>query len=308
MAFEHYPVMLNEAVEGLRVVPGGVYADCTLGGCGHTKKILSLLGENGRVLGIDLDTAALENASLTVKDKRLTTWHGNYKDLSTAAKEIGLEKFNGALFDLGVSSYQIDTAERGFSYMRDAALDMRMDNTKGATAADLVNGLTADELARIFFEYGEERYSRKIAQRIVAARANGPITTTGELATLIASAYPAKELKNGNPAKRCFQALRIAVNGELEGLDKALEDAMDLLVPGGRLVVITFHSLEDRIVKNTFNRFANPCTCPPDLPVCVCGKTPTAKIITKKPVVCSLKESEENSRSHSAKLRIAEKI
>ena len=192
--------------------------------------------------------------------------------------------------------------------MRDAALDMRMDNTKGATAADLVNGLTADELARIFFEYGEERYSRKIAQRIVAARANGPITTTGELATLIASAYPAKELKNGNPAKRCFQALRIAVNGELEGLDKALEDAMDLLVPGGRLVVITFHSLEDRIVKNTFNRFANPCTCPPDLPVCVCGKTPTAKIITKKPVVCSLKESEENSRSHSAKLRIAEKI
>ena len=308
MAFEHYPVMLNEAVEGLRVVPDGVYADCTLGGCGHTKKILSLLGENGRVLGIDLDTAALENASLTVKDKRLTTWHGNYKDLSTAAKENGIEKFNGALFDLGISSYQIDTAERGFSYMRDAALDMRMDNTKGATAADLVNGLTADELARVFFEYGEERYSRKIAQRIVAARANGPITTTGELATLIASAYPAKELKNGNPAKRCFQALRIAVNGELEGLDKALEDAMDLLVPGGRLVVITFHSLEDRIVKNTFNRFANPCTCPPDLPVCVCGKTPTAKIITKKPVVCSLKESEENSRSHSAKLRIAEKI
>lgn len=308
MAFEHYPVMLNEAVEGLRVVPGGVYADCTLGGCGHTKKILSLLGENGRVLGIDLDTAALENASLTVKDKRLTTWHGNFKDLSQAAKENGIEKLNGALFDLGVSSYQIDTAERGFSYMRDAALDMRMDNTKGATAADLVNGLTADELARIFFEYGEERYSRKIAQRIVAARANGPITTTGELATLVASAYPAKELKNGNPAKRCFQALRIAVNGELEGLDKALEDAMDLLVPGGRLVVITFHSLEDRIVKNTFNRFANPCTCPPDLPVCVCGKKPTAKIITKKPVVCSLKESEENSRSHSAKLRIAEKL
>ncbi len=300
--------MLNEAVEGLRVVPGGVYADCTLGGCGHTKKILSLLGENGRVLGIDLDTAALENASLTVKDKRLTTWHGNFKDLSQAAKENGIEKLNGALFDLGVSSYQIDTAERGFSYMRDAALDMRMDNTKGATAADLVNGLTADELARIFFEYGEERYSRKIAQRIVAARANGPITTTGELATLVASAYPAKELKNGNPAKRCFQALRIAVNGELEGLDKALEDAMDLLVPGGRLVVITFHSLEDRIVKNTFNRFANPCTCPPDLPVCVCGKKPTAKIITKKPVVCSLKESEENSRSHSAKLRIAEKL
>lgn len=300
--------MLNEAVEGLRVVPGGVYADCTLGGCGHTKKILSLLGENGRVLGIDLDTAALENASLTVKDKRLTTWHGNYKDLSTAAKENGIEKFNGALFDLGVSSYQIDTAERGFSYMRDAALDMRMDNTKGATAADLVNGLTADELARIFFEYGEERYSRKIAQRIVASRANGPITTTGELATLIASAYPAKELKNGNPAKRCFQALRIAVNGELEGLDKALEDAMDLLDTGGRLVVITFHSLEDRIVKNTFNRFANPCTCPPDLPVCVCGKKPVARIITKKPVVCSLKESEENSRSHSAKLRIAEKL
>lgn len=308
MAFEHYPVMLDEAVEGLRVVPDGVYADCTLGGCGHTKKILSLLGENGRVLGIDLDTAALENASLTVKDGRLATWHGNFKDLSQAAKENGIEKLNGALFDLGVSSYQIDTAERGFSYLRDAALDMRLDNTKGATAADLVNGLTADELARIFFEYGEERYSRKIAQKIVAARANGTIETTGELASLIASAYPAKELKNGNPAKRCFQALRIAVNGELEGLDKALEDAMDLLDTGGRLVVITFHSLEDRIVKNTFNRFANPCTCPPDLPVCVCGKKPVARIITKKPVVCSLKESEENSRSHSAKLRIAEKL
>ncbi len=308
MKFEHYPVMLTEAVEGLAVVPDGIYADCTLGGCGHTKKILSLLGEQGRVLGIDLDPAALENAALTVNDKRLITWHGNYKDILTAAKENGIAKLNGALFDLGVSSYQIDTAERGFSYMHDAPLDMRMDNTGGVTAAELVNRLSAEELAKIFFEYGEERYSRRIAQKIIERRADSPIETTGGLASLIASAYPAKELKNGNPAKRCFQALRIAVNGELDGLDKALEDAMELLVSGGRLAVITFHSLEDRIVKNTFSRFANPCTCPPDLPVCVCGKKPVAKIITKKPVVCSLRESEENSRSHSAKLRIAEKL
>lgn len=308
MEFNHYPVMLNESVGGLNVVPDGVYADCTLGGCGHTKKILSLLGEKGRVLGIDLDTDALENAARTVNDPRLVTWHGNFKDIKQAAKDAGIERFNGALFDLGVSSYQIDTASRGFSYIRDAGLDMRMDITKGATAKDLVNGLSETELARIFYEYGEERLARRIAAKIVSVRAQKSIDTTSQLAELIASVYPARELKNGNPAKRCFQALRIAVNGELDGLDTALEDALDLLVPGGRIVVITFHSLEDRIVKNTFSRFENPCTCPPDFPVCVCGKKPKAKIITKKPVVCSLKESEENSRSHSAKLRIAEKL
>ena len=308
MEFNHYPVMLNEAVDGLAVVPDGVYADCTLGGCGHTAGILSRLGENGRVLGIDLDPAALKNAEEKIRDPRLVTWHGNFKDLALAVKETGIGKLNGALFDLGVSSYQIDTAERGFSYIRDAALDMRMDNTKGVTAAELVNSLSEEELANLFFRYGEERHSRRIARAIAAAREQKPVQTTFELSALIASAYPAKELKNGNPAKRCFQALRIAVNGELEGLDKALSDALELLVPGGRLVVITFHSLEDRIVKQTFARFEKPCTCPPDLPVCVCGKKPVAHIITAKPVVCSPEEAAANSRSHSAKLRIVRKL
>ena len=308
MEFNHFPVMLNEAVDGLAVIPGGIYADCTLGGCGHTAKILSLLGENGRVLGIDLDPAALENAKDKIHDPRLVTWHGNFKDLALAVKETGIGKLNGALFDLGVSSYQIDTADRGFSYMRDAALDMRMDNTKGVTAAELVNRLSEEELSDIFFKYGEERHSRKIARAIADFREHKPIETTSELSALIASACPAKELKNGNPAKRCFQALRIAVNGELEGLDKALSDALDLLVPGGRLVVITFHSLEDRIIKQAFARFEKPCTCPPDFPVCVCGKKPVARIITSKPVVCTPEEAAANSRSHSAKLRIAQKL
>ena len=308
MEFEHFPVMLAEAVAGLDVKPDGVYADCTLGGCGHTAKILSLLGENGRVLGIDLDPAALENASRAVNDERLVTWHGNFRELKYAARETGLEKLDGALFDLGVSSYQLDTAERGFSYIRDAALDMRMDNTSGVTAEELVNTLPEEELARIFFEYGEERYARRIARAIAAARAVSPVETTLQLADIIASQYPKAELKHGNPAKKCFQALRIAVNGELDGLGKALEDALELLVPGGRLVVITFHSLEDRIVKNTFARFERPCTCPPEFPVCVCGKKPTARVITKKPIVCSAEEAALNSRSHSAKLRIAEKL
>lgn len=308
MEFKHYSVMAEETVKGLGITPSGVYVDCTLGGCGHTKRILSLLNENGRVIGIDLDNDALDNARRTVNDERLLLWHGNFKEIKTAVAEYGFERINGVLFDLGVSSYQIDNAERGFSYIHDAPLDMRMDNTKGVTAAELVNTLPEYELAKIFFEYGEERYSRKIASKIVSARNDKEIKTTLELAEIIADACPASYKREGNPAKRCFQALRIEVNGELEGLGKAIENAVDLLVPGGRAVIISFHSLEDRIAKKTLANLENPCTCPKNFPVCVCGKTPQVKIITKKALVSSDKENSENSRSHSAKLRIGEKL
>lgn len=308
MEFKHYSVMADETLEGLCVKPDGIYIDCTLGGCGHTKRILSLLGENGRVIGIDLDNDALANARETVNDPRLLLWHGNFKEMRTAAKEYGYEKVDGVLFDLGVSSYQIDTASRGFSYIRDAKLDMRFDTTQGDTAEDVVNSLSEYELADIFYRYGEERYSRKIASRIVEYRETKQIETTSELASIIASACPASYKKEGNPAKRCFQALRIFVNGELDDLGKAFETAADMLNGGGRLAIITFHSLEDRIAKTTLTKLENPCECPKDFPVCVCGKKPIVKVITKKAITSSDKENEENSRSHSAKLRIAEKL
>lgn len=308
MEFRHYSVMADETLEGLNVRPDGVYIDCTLGGCGHTKRILSLLNENGRVIGIDLDNDALANARETVKDPRLLLWHGNFKEMRTAAAEYGFEKVDGVLFDLGVSSYQIDTAERGFSYIRDAKLDMRFDTTKGETAGDVVNSMSEYDLADIFFRYGEEKYSKKIASKIVAYRETKPIETTSELALLIASACPAFYKKEGNPAKRCFQALRIYVNGELDCLENAFRTAADMLNPGGRLAIITFHSLEDRIAKTTLAKLENPCECPKNFPVCVCGKKPVVKVLTRKAVTCSEKENEENSRSHSAKLRIAEKL
>ncbi len=308
MEFKHYSVMADETLEGLCVKPDGIYIDCTLGGCGHTKRILTLLGENGRVIGIDLDNDALANARETVNDPRLLLWHGNFKEMRTAAKEYGYEKVDGVLFDLGVSSYQIDTASRGFSYIRDAKLDMRFDTTQGDTAEDVVNSLSEYELADIFFKYGEERYSRKIASKIVEYRETKQIETTSELASIIASTCPASYKKEGNPAKRCFQALRIFVNGELDDLGKAFETAADMLNGGGRLAIITFHSLEDRIAKTTLAKLENPCECPKDFPVCVCGKKPIVKVITKKAITSSDKENEENSRSHSAKLRIAEKL
>jgi 16S rRNA (cytosine1402-N4)-methyltransferase len=308
MEFKHYPVMADEVTEGLEIVKDGVYVDCTLGGCGHTKRILSLLGDTGSVIGIDLDGEAIENAKATVRDSRLKTWKGNFKNIREAVHEFGFGSINGALFDLGVSSYQIDNAGRGFSYMQNAPLDMRMDRENGITAAEVVNTYPREELARILTEYGEENFSRKIIDAILSCREIKPIETTSELAEIVTSACPGYYKREGNPAKKTFQALRIEVNGELDGLKQALEDAVNLLAPGGRIAVISFHSLEDRIVKTTFNKLENPCTCPKDFPVCVCGKQPVVKVITKKAVICSEKESAENSRSHSAKLRIAEKL
>ena len=307
MEFKHYSVLAEESLELLDIKPDGVYVDCTLGGAGHTSLILSRLGEKGRVIGIDRDNDALENARQKINDSRFTPYKSNYEDVATVLDELGIDKADGFLFDLGVSSYQLDTPERGFSYINDAPLDMRMDTSCGITAYDVVNTYSEYELARIIYEYGEEKFSRKIAARIVRERENEPITTTGKLASVIAAAVPDKG-KGGHPAKRTFQAIRIEVNGELASVGKALESAAKKLKKGGRIAVISFHSLEDRIVKNTFATLASPCICPKDFPVCMCNKVATVRVVTRHPVLPSEKELEENSRSHSAKLRAAEGI
>ncbi len=307
MEFKHYSVLAEECLELLDIKSDGVYVDCTLGGAGHTSLILSRLGEKGRVIGIDRDNDALENARNKINDPRFTPYKSNYEDVATVLDELGIDKADGFLFDLGVSSYQLDTPERGFSYINDAPLDMRMDTSCGITAYDVVNTYSEYELARIIYEYGEEKFSRKIAARIVKERENEPITTTGKLASVIAAAVPDKG-KGGHPAKRTFQAIRIEVNGELASVGKALESAAKRLKKGGRIAVISFHSLEDRIVKNTFATLASPCICPKDFPVCMCNKVATVRVVTRHPVLPSEKELEENSRSHSAKLRAAEGI
>ena len=307
MEFKHYSVLAEESLELLDIKPDGVYVDCTLGGAGHTSLILSRLGEKGRVIGIDRDNDALENARQKINDSRFTPYKSNYEDVATVLDELGIDKADGFLFDLGVSSYQLDTPERGFSYINDAPLDMRMDTSCGITAYDVVNTYSEYELARIIYEYGEEKFSRKTAARIVRERENEPITTTGKLASVIAAAVPDKG-KGGHPAKRTFQAIRIEVNGELASVGKALESAAKKLKKGGRIAVISFHSLEDRIVKNTFATLASPCICPKDFPVCMCNKVATVRVVTRHPVLPSEKELEENSRSHSAKLRAAEGI
>ncbi len=307
MEFKHYSVLAEECLELLDIKPDGIYVDCTLGGAGHTSLILSRLGENGRVIGIDRDNDALENARQKINDSRFTPYKSNYEDVAAVLDDLGIEKADGFLFDLGVSSYQLDTPERGFSYINDAPLDMRMDTSCGITAYDVVNTYSEYELARIIYEYGEEKFSRKIASRIVKERETQPITTTGKLASVIASAVPDKG-KGGHPAKRTFQAIRIEVNGELASVGKALESASARLKKGGRIAVISFHSLEDRIVKNTFATLASPCICPKDFPVCMCNKVATVRVVTRHPVLPSEKELNENSRSHSAKLRAAEGI
>lgn len=307
MEFKHYSVLAEECLELLDIKKDGVYVDCTLGGAGHTSLILSRLGEKGRVIGIDRDNDALENARNKINDPRFTPYKSNYEDVAAVLDDLGIEKADGFLFDLGVSSYQLDTPERGFSYINDAPLDMRMDTSCGITAYDVVNTYSEYELARIIYEYGEEKFSRKIAARIVKERENEPITTTGKLASIVAAAVPDKG-KGGHPAKRTFQAIRIEVNGELASVGKALESAAARLKNGGRIAVISFHSLEDRIVKNTFATLASPCICPKDFPVCMCNKVATVKVVTRHPVLPSEKELEENSRSHSAKLRAAEGI
>lgn len=309
MEFKHYSVLLKESVDALNVKAGGVYVDGTMGGGGHSYEILSRGA--GRLIGIDQDVEAIEASKkrLCQFGDRLVTINRNFSRVKEILQELGIIAIDGAVLDLGVSSYQLDNAERGFSYMHDAPLDMRMDRAAALSAREVVNSYSEDELTRIFYEYGEEKWSKRIAKFIVERRNEREIETTGELAEIIKAAIPKKaRLEGGHPAKRVFQAIRIEVNGELRILEQALCDFIDVLKPGGVLSVITFHSLEDRIVKKTFARLAQGCTCPKDFPVCVCGKKPVIRVITRKPVLPSGQELEENSRSKSAKLRAAEKL
>ena len=308
--FTHYPVMLHECIEGLNIRPDGVYVDGTLGRAGHSMEIAKRL-TTGRLYCIDRDMAAIEAARdrLSPWMDRVSLIHGNFTDLDRLLEEYSAPPADGMLFDLGVSSPQLDDPERGFSYMQDAPLDMRMDQSQPLTARTVVNEWSQEELKRILYQYGEERYAPAIAAAIVRAREESPIETTLQLVEVIRSAMPAPALREKqHPAKRSFQAIRIAVNDELTAAQRVIDQAVPRLAKGGRLCVITFHSLEDRIVKNGFGTFAKGCTCPPDFPVCVCGKKPTLKSVSKKPVLPSQKELEENPRSRSAKLRIAEKL
>lgn len=309
MEFRHIPVMYREVIEGLRIRPDGIYVDGTLGGAGHSEGILNRLGAQGRLIACDLDLSAIENAKVRLaeyEDKTIYL-HDDYKNLIAHLDRLNIPSISGALFDLGVSSPQIDTPERGFSYMKDAPLDMRMDVTQRLTAYDVVNGYEGAELIRIFREYGEERLAPKIAAAIVRERAKAPIGTTLQLASLIERAYP-KGKQTGHPAKRVFQAIRIEVNGELEGLEAFIKAITLRLEKGGRIAVITFHSLEDRIVKNVFKELEKDCICDKRMPICTCGKRKEIEILTKKPIVASDEERQINKRSESAKLRIAERI
>ncbi len=309
--FTHIPVLLNETLELLAPARGGIFIDGTLGGGGHAQAVLSRLPESGRLIGIDRDWEAVRAAGerLASFGGRFTALHGNFFDMKALLAEIGVTQVDGILLDLGVSSHQLDTSARGFSYKSEAPLDMRMDQGASLSAKDVVNTYPEAELTRILFAYGEERFSRRIAERICSIREQYPIETTLQLAQIVRDAIPGKYRNEPqHPARRTFQALRIEVNGELRGLDQAVEQACDLLQKGGRLCIITFHSLEDRIVKQAFRRFENPCTCPPSAPICICGKVPKAKILTKKPLTASAEEEAQNSRSTSAKLRCIEKI
>lgn len=309
MEFKHKSVLLNETIDGLNIKPDGIYVDGTLGGGGHAYEVCRRLGEKGSIVGIDQDAAAIEAASARLKDfgEKVTIVRSNYCDMKSKLHELGIDKVDGIVLDLGVSSYQLDTAERGFSYREDAPLDMRMDTRQKMTARDIVNDYTEADLYRVIRDYGEDKFAKNIAKHIVQARAVKPVETTAELAEIIRASIPMKfQKKSGHPAKRTFQAIRIELNRELDVLRDSLDDMIDLLNPGGRLCIITFHSLEDRIVKSAFRKNENPCTCPPDFPVCVCGKKSKGSIITKKPILPSEEELEWNSRSKSAKLRIFE--
>ena len=309
MEFKHKSVLLNETIDGLNIKPDGIYVDGTLGGGGHAYEVCRRLGEKGSIVGIDQDAAAIEAASARLKDfgEKVTIVRSNYCDMKSKLHELGIDKVDGIVLDLGVSSYQLDTAERGFSYREDAPLDMRMDTRQKMTARDIVNEYTEADLYRVIRDYGEDKFAKNIAKHIVQARAVKPVETTAELSEIIRASIPMKfQKKSGHPAKRTFQAIRIELNRELDVLRDSLDDMIDLLNPGGRLCIITFHSLEDRIVKSAFRKNENPCTCPPDFPVCVCGKKSKGSIITKKPILPSEEELEYNSRSKSAKLRIFE--
>ena len=310
MEFVHKSVLLKETIDGLKIKPDGIYVDGTLGGGGHAYEVCRRLGEKGSIVGIDQDAAAIEAASARLKDfgEKVTIVRSNYCDMKSKLHELGIDKVDGIVLDLGVSSYQLDTAERGFSYREDAPLDMRMDRRQKMTARDIVNDYEERELYRVIRDYGEDKFAKNIAKHIVAARQKAPIETTGQLTEIIRASIPMKfQKKSGHPAKRTFQAIRIELNQELEVLKNSLDAMIDLLNPGGRLCIITFHSLEDRIVKSAFRKNENPCTCPSDFPVCVCGKISKGSIITRKPILPSKEEMEENSRAKSAKLRIFER-
>lgn len=308
--FSHIPVLYQETIEALQIRPDGIYADGTLGGGGHSSGIAERLGPSGRLIGIDRDEAAIEAAGkrLAPFGKKVSLVRGNYEDTASILKGLGIERIDGMVLDLGVSSYQFDEAERGFSYREDAPLDMRMDRRDEKTAYTVVNTYTETELFHLIREYGEDRFAKNIAKHIVLERQKKPIETTFQLADIIKQAIPARCREGGgHPAKRTFQAIRIEVNRELDILKGSVGGLIDLLNPGGRLCVITFHSLEDRIVKEAFRTAENPCICPPDFPVCVCGRKPKGRVVTRKPVTAAEAELSENPRSHSAKLRVFER-
>ncbi len=310
MKFVHKSVLLKETIDGLKIKPDGIYVDGTLGGGGHASEVARRLSDKGSIIGIDQDAAAIEAAGIRLKDfgEKVTIVRSNYCDMKSQLGKLGIDKVDGIVLDLGVSSYQLDTAERGFSYREDAPLDMRMDRRQKMTARDIVNDYEERELYRVIRDYGEDKFAKNIAKHIVAARQKAPIETTGQLTEIIRASIPMKfQKKSGHPAKRTFQAIRIELNQELEVLKNSLDAMIDLLNPGGRLCIITFHSLEDRIVKSAFRKNENPCTCPSDFPVCVCGKISKGSIITRKPILPSKEEMEENSRAKSAKLRIFER-
>lgn len=307
--FHHVPVMLTPCLEALKLEPDGIYADATLGGAGHSSEIAKRLTQ-GLLIGFDRDPEAIAASAVRLAPyaERVKLVNRNYKEVKEALAELSVPCLNGALMDLGVSSYQLDEAGRGFSYMQDAPLDMRMNPADLLSAAEVVNTYSKDELEHIIFTYGEERWARRIAEFIAAERAKAPIETTGQLVEIIKKAVPKDARRDGpHPAKRTFQAIRIEVNNELGGLQEALHDFIDVLAPGGRLAVITFHSLEDRIVKNIFREREKGCTCPPEYPACICGKESVGRVITRKPILPSAEEIKENPRARSAKLRIFEK-
>lgn len=311
MEFSHVSVLLEETIEQLHIRPDGIYVDGTLGGGGHAWEVCRHLSDKGRFIGIDQDADAIEAAGRRLAEfgDKVTIIRSNYCNMRSELHKIGIEKVDGIVLDLGVSSYQLDSAERGFTYREDAPLDMRMDQRQARTAKDIVNEYSELELFRIIRDYGEDKFAKNIAKHIVSAREKKPIETTGELMEIIKAAIPAKlRMNGGHPAKKTFQAIRIELNQELEVLKNSLDDMIDLLNPGGRICVITFHSLEDRIVKTIFKTNENPCTCPSTFPVCVCGKKPKGRVAVKKPIVPGPEELEENKRSKSSKLRVFERI
>ncbi len=302
MEFNHISVLLNETIDSLNIRPDGIYVDGTAGGAGHSSEIAKRL-KKGRLIALDQDPDAIKVASERLKGYNATVVQSNFSDMDKVLKDLNINKVDGILLDLGVSSYQLDTAERGFSYHKESALDMRMSKS-GISAEDIVNEFSETELSDIFWRFGEEKFSRKIASKIVTERQNTRITTTTQLAQIIANAYPASARRDGHPARKCFQAIRIAVNAELDRLNEALDKAFDLLNKDGVLSIITFHALVDRMVKLRFKEYCTGCTCPPDFPVCVCGKTPKGHLLTRKPIEPSESELESNPRSRSAKLRV----